>query len=234
MQAPCEDRRRSYAEMEPATSVNRAFLTRPVAAEVTPHRAVSRGNWLIAFAGPAATPETWSRLADYSERALHWDPDDPQLLQTAGALHWWGAWINSNDSVRSDELLQHALDYYRRAVRERPAWPDAWIDLAYAKYWRGDWDDEFQYAYEMAWRNGSWRRQVIFKAVELGFDTRQRLTPDNRERFYMALARAAARDSGWVRLMAKEKGGTFILCLALRNHQPTREYCARLGYNLNG
>ncbi len=178
--------------------------------------------------------DSWSRIQDFTDSALQWDPHDPQLLQTAGAVYWWGAWKRRGDPSRSERLVNQGLEFYRRSIRERPAWPEAWLYLAYAKHWHGEWDDEFQYAYEMAWQNGSWRQQVIFKAAELGLDAWRQLTPENRARFYSALDRAALRDRGRLWRMAREKGGTFILCLALREHEPTREYCSKQGYKLNG
>jgi hypothetical protein len=178
----------------------------------------------------SAKLDAWQRVKDFADDAVRWDPLDPQLLQTSAMLYWWGAWKYLDEPDFSSKLADNALALYRRSIRARPAWPDAWLSLATVKNWRAEWDDEFQHAYQMAWQFGAWREQVILQSVELGFDAWKRFSPENREIFYQALHRAALRDPNWLRRTAAAKGATYIVCLVLRDHQPTRGSCLKQGY----
>ena len=177
-------------------------------------------------------PEDSVRSRDFVEQALDWDPADPQLLQTAGRIYWWGAWLQRDDPALVQSRVSRSLDYYREAIRRRPAWPAAWLDLAYAKHRQGDWGEEFQRAFARGWDNGSWREPVIRTAVELGLDAWDRLSEANRRILYSALYRAELRDPRWIRRLVKDRGGVFILCLALRDNPPTAGWCREQGYDL--
>ncbi len=176
--------------------------------------------------------DSWGRSREFVDSALDWDPRDPQLLQTAGLIYWWGAWTNRDDPMISGPYMMQGLEHLRDATRMRPASPGAWADLALAKHRSGQWDEEFQYAYAMAWSHGGWFKSVILNAVELGFDAWSKFTPENRDYFYQALARAELRDKGWLWHLAGEKGKVFVLCLALHDSQPTRDWCRKQGYKL--
>lgn len=180
--------------------------------------------------GQALTLQDWRKVRRFADDALSWNSRDPQLLQTSAVLDGWGAWKYLAQPKYSAKLADAALDSYRNSIRARPLWPDSWLNLASLKHWRGQWDEEFQNAYKMAWRYGAWRKQVILQAAELGFDAWIKFTPENREIFYQALRRAALRDHAWLRRTAVAKNGLFVLCLALSNHPSTREYCATKGY----
>jgi hypothetical protein len=180
----------------------------------------------------ALLKDRWTRSREFVEQALNWDPEDPQLLQTAGLLYWWGAWANRDGPEYYESLTSRSLELHRRAIRMRPASPGAWMDLAAVKNWHGEWDDEFQYAYAMAWKNGGWSRSIIFSAAEIGFDAWKELTPENRERFYQALARAELRGRGRLQLAAREAGKVFVLCLALHESRAMRDWCIKQGYRL--
>jgi hypothetical protein len=178
----------------------------------------------------SAKLDDWQRVRGFAVDALSWNSRDPQLLQTSAALDWWGSWKYRAKPDFSGRLADSALALYRRSIRARPVWPDGWLYLASVKHWRRQWDEEFQYAYRMAWQYGAWRKSVILRIVELGFDAWKRFTPENREIFYQALRRAALREPVWLRSKATAKNSLFLLCLAVQKDEPTRAYCAKRGY----
>ncbi len=169
----------------------------------------------------------------FVDQATQWDPEDPQLLQTSGAVYWWGAWVSRANREQSLERGARSLAFYRRSLRRRPLWPEAWLFMAQVKHWLGEWDDEFQQAYEMAERYGGWRRELMFMIAELGFDAWRRLSAENRQRFHVVLARAVSRDSGRMQRMAQAKNANVILCLLVRDNASVRQYCAAKGFRMD-
>lgn len=171
----------------------------------------------------------WKDVQGFTRKALSFSPNDPQLLQTAGAVYWWGAWQSRADTTASADLLEASLDHYRKSVAARPAWPDAWLYLASAKHWGEQWDDEFQRAFFKAWQLGGWRREIVWGLSELGLDSWSRLSSENRKRFQAVLERAANDSHRRLYELAAAKEMTFIVCLSLSDHEPTRSYCGSKG-----
>ena len=101
---------------------------------------------------------TWEQAQRYLWLANRLAPFDPQILSDLGQL----------DELRNGETpgpeasadLERALGYYRRSLALRPAWPDAWANVALLKVTQQDIDAEFAFALQRALALGPWETRV--------------------------------------------------------------------------
>lgn len=156
-------------------------------------------------------------------RALALDPNNPFIHEyLASALQMQGG-------TARRAALQQAMAHYRRAIRERPVWPYAWLGLATAKYEAGQIDAEYDAALRQAARLGPAEQVVQRYIIELGLGRWADAAEADRLFTLRIIARAMAHlDHGHVRqtLQIIETHGLLpIICRLHHDKDNINRYC---------
>ena len=174
--------------------------------------------------------QQWTAIRKAYLAALEQNGTNPEYLHKLGVTYE-GLFINSGVASRNaDTDRRLALDYYRKAVMNRPSWPIYWIDLALVKFRLGEMDREFYQAYDRALQLGQWEPGVIQVAVDIGLYSWPALTTSRRASL-LALINAALRQpfspSQTLLLAILERYSNRVpLCEEITGSDQFRKYCA--------
>lgn len=176
---------------------------------------------LDSWAEKQAVPnrEEWERAEDFFDLALRLTPDRPGLLQLGGRLFEWRAEQNRENPALYLRELEKSLNYYRRSIRARPAWPYAWKDFAFAKVRKGELDSEFQHAFERSLVLGPWEPEIQKEMTVLGLAVWTDLNMGNRQRLMTNIQNLAIKKPKIVFEIAQSQGMTRMVCDALENQK---------------
>ncbi len=182
---------------------------------------------LQAWSLPAAPPsmEEWR----YSEQLLHFAedfiPKNPRLMAHAAQLYDWRAWLEQEERAVRTHYLELSLEYHRRGLRSRPAWPYSWADFAAAKARRGLLDEEFQAAYATAARLGPWEVGVQSRLIEIGLPNWRQLNRESRDTLVATLQRALAVQERTLFSSVERIDELPRLCFLLQQDARVHAYC---------
>jgi len=94
----------------------------------------------------------WNVIHDASVDALEFAPNSADLMMTMGHVYFWRS--IASDVTGSDRRLekqrsfQQALDYFLKAVKQRPTSPSIWGEVTRFKHYLQQYDTEFLTAFE--------------------------------------------------------------------------------------
>jgi tetratricopeptide (TPR) repeat protein len=109
-------------------------------------------NWQQKKIMPDAN--AWQEVSDSLQRALRFDPDNPEYLNSKATLYLYKGRLYERQSQQAEEANREALSLYRHLVTLRPAWPLYWAGLINIKYSLWEVDEEMQEALRNAARLG--------------------------------------------------------------------------------
>jgi tetratricopeptide (TPR) repeat protein len=121
------------------------------------------------------TIDTWVSTHNQLNWALKFDPHNPDLLERMGTLYYWKA----NISVMLPEILvarQKALDYYWKAVKQKPTTALTYANIILVKDLLGQYDTQFQMALQQATILSPWEPFIQSVVVEIGLSAWQQLS----------------------------------------------------------
>ena len=124
-------------------------------------------------------------------------------------------WANSTSSglvqaqargpdARAD--LERALGYYRQSLARRPAWPDAWVNVARLKLTQGHIDAEFALALQRALELGPWDSIVQASIASGGLAVWDKLPAQLQTDVEQAVARGLSNGSRFMPNVARQYG----------------------------
>ena len=116
------------------------------------------GEWYTSQGEKEPQDWTWEQAQRYLWLANRLAPFDPQILSDLGQLYELRHGEAPGPEASAD--LEHALGYYRQSLALRPAWPDAWADVALLKVTQQNIDAEFAFALQRALALGPWETRV--------------------------------------------------------------------------
>jgi tetratricopeptide (TPR) repeat protein len=96
----------------------------------------------------------WQRAFSSLQRALKFDPNNPEYLNSKATLYLYKGRLYERQSQQAEEANSEALSLYRELVTLRPAWPLYWAGLINIKYSLWEVDEEMQEAMRNAARLG--------------------------------------------------------------------------------
>lgn len=152
-----------------------------------------------------------NRVARYFTDSLEYAPDNPWAFEALGALDL--------ARMRLSGIPHQALAYswaarqrFRHALRERPASPFLWANLALSKLYLDEIDAEFLAALRNADTLGPWEPRSQQTVVFVGLATWNKLDPGDRQRVLGGLERGAVWNSGKMLEIVKSFGRYDLIC----------------------
>ena len=131
--------------------------------------------------GEEPSPQAYDIAHGAAQRSVDLYPSANGLyLDQLGVVEQWKAFRHSFADPKAADSRRAALENFRLAVTARPTWPSAWINLAWAKAYLMEFDDEFDHALQQAAHLGPWRIGINRSLSELGFISWGYLTPQQR------------------------------------------------------
>ncbi len=162
-----------------------------------------------------------NRVARYFTDSLDYAPDNPWAFEALGALDL--------ARMRLSTMPRQALAYtwaarlrFRHALRERPASPFLWANLALAKLNLDEIDAEFLGALRNADELGPWEPRSQQTVVFVGLATWEKLDSGDQKRVLGALERGAVWNSPKMLEIVKSFGRFDLVC-------PMKGYHGKVG-----
>jgi hypothetical protein len=183
--------------------------------------------------------QQWSNRSFDNDQYANWEskrllvdvltdlaPYSGNAAQSSSRFYQLGSAIAGASSPEAAvENMKQALALIRQSIINQPAWPVAWMDLAYIKYSMGVFDDEFQQAFAKALQTGGNETHVLTTFTEIGFASWRDLTADNRRLFLKMLDVAVVRNQKAVIDVAERYQRGYVLCLFTSGKKPLSHYC---------
>jgi hypothetical protein len=118
--------------------------------------------------GGVPSLQVWEATQVKIIKALALNKKDAELHQLNGLLFEWKNFIvdGSIDREQQTEARQKAIAAYRRSTALRPAWPDAWAQLARQKASLRQYDQEFILAMERSLSLGKQESRIQLLVTE--------------------------------------------------------------------
>ena len=108
--------------------------------------------------GEQVSNEQLERVQKSIERAMGFQQENPELNASASRMMTWQAYLSR---YGDHEVRDRQLELLRKGIQQRPAWPSGWIDLAIAKSWYGELDQEYEQALINSMLLGPWEPKVM-------------------------------------------------------------------------
>lgn len=151
---------------------------------------------------------SWEEAHRFLQLARVLDPLNPKMYANLGALS--GVKVPEQGTLDADAFsaLDRALDYYRRSVALRPAWPYGWTDVALVKLRQGRLDGEFALAVERATTLGPWESYVHYRIADEALKVFDDLPENVQHIVRLTVERYRQDGSEWMDELAEQHGFT--------------------------
>lgn len=173
-------------------------------------------------------PDELEIIASLVSFAFSLDDHNPDWMAQKGRILEWQAFYASRQPDPASEAgyRNQALTVYRRAVKARPRWAWAWLDLAFAKFRAGEFDDEFQSAFLRIDETAPWQESVQLSRSELGFFAWYHLSVDNRRSLIKTFTRLAkTKPRGLIQLATSDSRKMLLCTFTAESHQAMKRFC---------
>jgi hypothetical protein len=152
--------------------------------------------------GPPAW--AWEQVERYLWLASRLAPFDAQIQGELGQLYERRV-VDARDPESAPDL-ERALEYYRHSLALRPAWPDAWVDVALLKITQERLDAEFALALQRALTLGPWQTIAQASIAGGGLSVWDQLPATLQTQIEHSVARGLANRSRLMPLVARRFG----------------------------
>ena len=152
-----------------------------------------------------------TRAANYFTESLEYAADNPWALENAGALDL----AKMRASVNPRQAYAAARDArarFRRALAQRPTSPFLWANLALAKLYLDEIDDELLAALRHADELGPWDPSVQEKVLFVGLAVWPELDPGIRQSLARSIERGGARNAQGMLKIVKSYARFDLVC----------------------
>jgi len=167
----------------------------------------------------------WAAAHQSLLSALESSPENPDYLALLGNLYEWrvaNAPLHSPDTVADYRI---ALDYYRQALKKRPAFAFYWANIAVVKAILAEVDDEYYLALERALVLGAWEPGVQLKITDATLRVWYLLDDNGWKKMLANIEKKLKSNPQAVMEKAKQYQVLNKLCGKLRRTEPMLKYC---------
>lgn len=154
------------------------------------------------------------------------NPSAPDTLGAAAKLWRWRAHM---PDIEREPALTKALDYQRRDLAARPAWPYAWVDLAQLKSELRQFDHEFLYAFMTASRQGPWESEIQLALIEIGLKHWRHLDQEARDTAARLVDNAVTGQPDRFFGEIQRTGDLPMVCVLFAENRGVSDYCVNRG-----
>jgi len=161
------------------------------------------------------------------DSAISWQPDNPELLDVKVQLLLYLAYADFSNTERFRSSISAGLDLSRQSVQLRPRWPYSWANLALAKAYLNQNDDEFATALKKSARFGPWEPSVQSTLAEAGMVQWNGLDKSLRQVVSDNIYRGLLRNSVSMKAVVDRHRKRFLVCAYLPVDKRTNKFCLR-------
>jgi hypothetical protein len=186
-------------------------------------------SWQHREIGPTSYVD-WKHKEHLVQLLAELSPFNGLALENSARFYLLGAEIaerTPSSALETTGHREHALQLIRASLEKQPIWSLAWMDLSFIKASLGQFDDEFQFAFNKALRTGGAERDILRGMSEMGFAYWRDLTPGNRQQFLLMLDTAVKREPLYVMNAAERHFRQYIPCLLIQQKQAVEKFCTK-------
>lgn len=157
---------------------------------------------------------SWQQASQAIDQAIRLDPEHPHYLLTKAKMHewgWYGGWLTSKE-------LEQTEQYYLRAIKARPRWPNAYADYG---YYLGVTQFRITEAFEqlqLAKHYGPFQPETLLRQLAVGLLRWDKLNPQQKTSTLNALKNAVLAGKliyGQALLITRQAKQTQLACTYL-------------------
>ena len=163
----------------------------------------------------------WQVILEKLHRAVTLQPDNPDLLHQLGRAWMQSHRYESDSDGAAIAARRNAVDYFRRAIIQRPSWPHDRMDYLLARYRLGDIDDSFYQQLLAANLLGPWEAWVQQVTAEIGLQLGDRLPLELHEILDASIVNGV-----------QHPDGTKAMLEVLRRYNSLDRVCGKVNYEL--
>ena len=172
--------------------------------------------------------ERWRQAAQYFNDSLRYSPRNPYALEALGTHEITGMRSGTDVSRSSNEILLSATDRLRRALAERPTSPNAWANLALAKLFLSELDEELFRAIRHADELAPWESDIQRAVLISSLGAWAKLDATQQAATAQTVARAAQRDLPALGRLLQNFRRLDLLCESGNRDTKVLDYCRSL------
>jgi hypothetical protein len=166
------------------------------------------------------------RAVGHIENSLDWMPRSAWALEQMGSLQL-GVVQSATDPAMAVAAARASYRHFKLALAQRPTSPFAWANLARAKLFLGEADDEMFNALARTLDMGPWEMQPLLTALLVGLATWGKADAAQREMILSIRDRAVMRDADKVAEVAKGFNRLDLICDRKTGTSPSGRPCPR-------
>ena len=182
-----------------------------------------------AASGDRRSPaEKWSQAGQYFTTSLRFSPRNPYTLEAFGAHEITGMRSGHDVSRSPNDILKSAIDRLHAALRERPTSPNAWANLALAKLFLAEFDEELFRAIRHADELAPWEFEIQRAVLIASLGAWMKLDASQQAATSQTVARAAQRDLPALGRLLRTFQRLDLLCDNPEAPPKAQDYCRSL------
>jgi len=190
-------------------------------------RSAVRGAARPFVPGSLSQPDKWQQVRQDLNNSLRYSPLNPWTLEDAGRQDLRG--LRARDDARPPKVAaRSAYENFRLALTQRPTSPDAWANLALAKQFLGEQDEEMFEALRNADELGPWEFEIQHLVLSVSLSAWAKLDASQRAATLRTLGRAMRRNADKLAPMLVLSNRTDLLCDTGTDNPKVNALCSQL------
>jgi len=163
--------------------------------------------------GTIRDQQQYSETLEAIKKAQSLDPGHPHYTHMLGKIMHWGVEFEYEE----DEKLTEIKNWYFKATKLRPLWPEPWVDLARLNNYLNGYNPETQYYIQQAIKTGPFYDLVTIGVVYVLLKHWDDLSEDDKTLLFQQFSVATKQPEVFRIVMntAKRKGREQPLCSQL-------------------
>ncbi|WP_432472283.1 VpsP family polysaccharide biosynthesis protein [Amphritea sp. HPY] len=153
------------------------------------------------------------RAMDNINKALWWDPENPEYTDYQGFLYYYQGLVSISDQQADfTPHFRQALASFKTSTRTRPMWPYSWAYIALMKAYLAEFDQEYRSAIHQASKLGPWENSVNIALTEAGLIGWSHNNPALTQVVVDNIARGLRRNNKEIRQIIQAHNKTALVC----------------------
>jgi len=170
------------------------------------------------------TQESWKSIYTGLTKARLLDNNNPKILESYASAYY----ILYN-SAEKRILIQEALNYYLKAVQQKPVSAYIWANIAIIKFRLRQYDAQFIVALENASVLGAWVPFVQHAIAEVGLAAWYRLPKKFRKKgrtvIFATVERGMRKQARLMMTLIKRHKRKYVMCIYGRQKKVFADFC---------
>ncbi len=169
--------------------------------------------------------DSWKSIHTMLAKARYLEPYNPEILESQGTAYYQ---LYRYGAVKKI-VLQQTLNYYLKAVQQKPVSAYIWANIAIIKFRLRQYDAQFLAALENAYILGAWVPFVQHAIAEVGLAAWYRLPKKFRKKgrtvIFATVERGMRKQARLMMTLIKRHKRKYVMCIYGRQKKVFAKFC---------